>query len=203
MPEALEHDLSSLRAILNRAAPISPAKLEPLQERFGNIFVQAYGSTECLQPVATLNKTDHATATPGRLASAGRIAGGAELLVVDNDGVPVPSGATGEIWLRSAATIGGYLDNPEGTASEFSNGFWKSGDLGYLDEEGYLYIVDRKKDMIVTGGFNVYAIEVEAALNAHPPSPFRPSWACLTTSGARPCTSKSCGGPMPQSTRTH
>ena len=62
----------------------------------------------------------------------------------------------------------GYYANPEGTASEFANGFWKSGDLGYLDEDGYLFIVDRKKDMIITGGFNVYAIEVEAALSEHP-----------------------------------
>jgi acyl-CoA synthetase (AMP-forming)/AMP-acid ligase II len=168
MPEALEHDLSSLRTIHYGAAPMSPAKLAPLQERFGNIFVQVYGSTECLQPVATLNKADHAVATPARLASAGRIACGVELLVVDESGTPVPEGGIGEIWVRSAATIGGYLHNPEGTAAEFSNGFWKSGDLGYLDAEGYLYVVDRKKDMIITGGFNVYAIEVEAALNAHP-----------------------------------
>ncbi|MFX1674803.1 AMP-binding protein [Paraburkholderia sp. A2WS-5] len=168
MPEASAHDLSSLRTIHYGAAPMSPAKLGPLQERFGNIFVQVYGSTECLQPVATLNKADHAAATPARLASAGRIACGIELLVVDERGMPVPAGDIGEIWIRAASTIVGYLNNPEGTAAEFSNGFWKSGDLGYLDEEGYLYIVDRKKDMIITGGFNVYAIEVEAALNAHP-----------------------------------
>ncbi len=64
--------------------------------------------------------------------------------------------------------ISGYYNNPEGTAAEFENGFWKSGDLGYVDEEGFLFIVDRKKDMIITGGFNVYAIEVEAALSSHP-----------------------------------
>ncbi|WP_322033897.1 AMP-binding protein [Paraburkholderia sp. J76] len=168
MPEARDHDLSSLRTLYYGAAPMSPARLKPLQERFGNVFVQVYGSTECLQPVATLNKADHAAATPERLASAGQIACGAEVQVMSESGAPLPAGQIGEVWLRSAATIGGYLDNPEGTAAEFSNGFWKSGDLGYLDEEGYLYIVDRKKDMIITGGFNVYAIEVEAALNAHP-----------------------------------
>ncbi|MBC8641257.1 AMP-binding protein [Caballeronia sp. EK] len=168
MPEALKHDLTTLRTIYYGAAPMSPAKLAPLQERFGNIFVQVYGSTECLQPVATLNKSDHAVATPARLASAGRIACGVELLVVEADGAPVAQGVIGEIWVRAGATIRGYLHNPEDTASEFTNGFWKSGDLGYLDEEGYLYIVDRKKDMVITGGFNVYAIEVEAALDAHP-----------------------------------
>ncbi|CAB3778449.1 Long-chain-fatty-acid--CoA ligase [Paraburkholderia caffeinitolerans] len=168
MQEALAHDLSTLRTIHYGAAPMSPAKLKPLQERFGNIFVQVYGSTECLQAVATLNKRDHADATPERLAAAGRVACNVELLVVDSDGVPVPVGDIGEIWIRGGATIGGYFGNPEASEAEFAHGFWKSGDLGHLDEHGYLYIVDRKKDMIITGGFNVYAIEVEAVLNAHP-----------------------------------
>jgi acyl-CoA synthetase (AMP-forming)/AMP-acid ligase II len=89
-------------------------------------------------------------------------------MIVDAAGEEVAAGATGEVWLRSRATIGGYHGDPEASANEFSNGFWKSGDLGYVDEQGYLFIVDRKKDMIITGGFNVYAVEVEAALNAHP-----------------------------------
>jgi len=80
----------------------------------------------------------------------------------------LPIGNTGEIWLRTRATISGYYRNAEATAAEFTSGFWKSGDLGYVDEGGYLFIVDRKKDMIVTGGFNVYAVEVEAALSEHP-----------------------------------
>ncbi|MCY1227055.1 Long-chain-fatty-acid--CoA ligase FadD13 [compost metagenome] len=167
LPEAAEHDLSSLQTIYYGAAPISPSKLERLQARFGNIFLQIYGSTECLQPVALLPKGDH-VAGAGHLASAGRLATTAELIVVDDNGECLPAGKTGEIWIRSRATISGYFRNPEGTAAEFVNGFWKSGDLGYVDELGFLYIVDRKKDMIITGGFNVYAIEVEAALNAHP-----------------------------------
>ena len=89
-------------------------------------------------------------------------------MIADDDGHSLPPGQTGEIWLRSQGTVKGYYANPEGTASEFANGFWKSGDLGHLDEDGYLFIVDRKKDMIITGGFNVYAIEVEAALSEHP-----------------------------------
>jgi len=103
-----------------------------------------------------------------RLASAGRIAPGVEVVIAGDDGQPLPVGATGEICLRARATISGYYQNPEGTAAEFTNGFWKSGDLGYVDEGGYLFIVDRKKDMIITGGFNVYAVEVEAALSEHP-----------------------------------
>lgn len=169
MPEAGDHDLSSLRTVYYGAAPMSPGKLAQLQQRFGNIFLQIYGATECLQPVATLSKADHLLATEnGRLASAGRVAPGVELIVVDEAGREVTPGATGEIWLRSRATISGYQGNPEATASEFSNGFWHSGDLGYVDDKGYLFIVDRKKDMIISGGFNVYAVEVEAALNAHP-----------------------------------
>ncbi|MGH8789945.1 MAG: class I adenylate-forming enzyme family protein [Cupriavidus necator] len=167
LPEASEHDLSSLQTIYYGAAPISPSKLERLQARFGNIFLQIYGSTECLQPVALLPKQDH-IAGASHLASAGRVASTAEVIVVDDNGTRLPAGETGEIWIRSRATISGYFRNPEGTATEFVNGFWKSGDLGYVCDQGFLYIVDRKKDMIITGGFNVYAIEVEAALNAHP-----------------------------------
>ncbi|MFC5694721.1 AMP-binding protein [Pseudomonas sp. GCM10022186] len=169
LPEASQYDLSSLQTLYYGAAPMSPAKLEQAQARFGNIFFQLYGSTECAQAVCTLTKADHLTAIEtGRLASAGRPTTGIELRVVDDAGNPVPAGTTGEIWLRGRGTISGYHNNPEGTAAEFENGFWKSGDLGYLDEAGYLFIVDRKKDVIITGGFNVYAVEVEATLNAHP-----------------------------------
>ncbi|QQX86192.1 AMP-binding protein [Cupriavidus necator] len=168
LPEATNHDLSTLSTCFYGAAPMSPNKLRLLQQRFGNIFVQAYGSTECMQRVAVLTKADHATVSDGRLGSAGRVTAQAEVIVVDEAGKEVPAGVTGEIWLRSRAVISGYYNNPEGTAAEFENGFWKSGDLGYVDEEGFLFIVDRKKDMIISGGFNVYAIEVEAALSSHP-----------------------------------
>jgi acyl-CoA synthetase (AMP-forming)/AMP-acid ligase II len=86
---------------------------------------------------------------------------------MDNDGRPVAVGEIGEIWLRSRSTVRGYFENPEQTAEEFVDGFWKSGDMARMDENGYVYLVDRKKDMIISGGFNVYAIEVEAAIDAH------------------------------------
>ncbi len=168
LPEASGNALSTLRTILYGSSPMSPAKLELLLQRFGNLFRQCYGSTECLQMVSTLSKADHVAVGTERLGSAGRVSPNVEVKIMDNDGQPVACGVTGEIWLRARATISGYYKNPEGTAAEFENGFWKSGDLGYLDEEGFLFIVDRKKDMIITGGFNVYAIEVEGALNAHP-----------------------------------
>ena len=169
LPEATGYDLSSLRTLYYGAAPMSPAKLGQAQQRFGNIFFQLYGATECAQAVCTLTQSDHLTAIEtGRLASAGRPTIGIEMRIVDEAGNDVARGTTGEIWLRGRGTISGYYGNPEGTASEFSDGFWKSGDLGYVDEAGYVFIVDLKKDMIISGGFNVYAVEVEASLNAHP-----------------------------------
>jgi acyl-CoA synthetase (AMP-forming)/AMP-acid ligase II len=169
LPEASQYDLSSLQTLYYGAAPMSPSKLKQSRERFGNIFFQLYGATECAQAVCTLTKADHLSAgETGRLASAGRPATGIELKIVDEAGNRVANGVTGEIWLRGRGTISGYHNNPQGTAAEFSDGFWKSGDLGYVDEAGYVFIVDRKKDVIITGGFNVYAVEVEATLNSHP-----------------------------------
>jgi len=170
MPEAREYDLSSLRTVLYGAAPMSPAKAKLLVERFGSIFTQVYGSTEHLAATLCLSKKDHIvdSETEGRLASAGRRSTGIELSVCDDDGNPVPVGELGEFYLRSRSTCLGYEGNPEKTKEEFVNGYWKSGDIGYTDENGYCYLVDRKKDMIITGGFNVYATEVEAAVNSHP-----------------------------------
>jgi acyl-CoA synthetase (AMP-forming)/AMP-acid ligase II len=101
------------------------------------------------------------------LSSAGRVTAGVVVEIMDDDGEPVKRGEIGEFWLRSRGVCLGYLDNPEKTAEEFYDGYWKSGDMGYKDENGYIYLVDRKKDMIISGGFNIYATEVEAAINAH------------------------------------
>jgi fatty-acyl-CoA synthase len=171
MNSTREYDLASLRTLLYGAAPIAPAAVGRLVEEFGPIFAQLYGATETLMFVTSLSKADHTSDTDDgrrRLGSAGRVTPGVEMIISDVDGNPLPVGETGEIRLRTRATIGGYFNNPEGTAAEFQDGFWLSGDLGYLDDGGYLFIVDRKKDMIITGGFNVYAVEVEAALSEHP-----------------------------------
>lgn len=165
-------DLSSLETMLYGASPMSPEKLKGLQAKFGNIFIQAYGATECLAPVTILSKSEHMIETEAdeaRLSSAGAPVAEVEMYIMDEEGRRLPTGETGEIWIRSFGVIKGYYNNPESTAEEFSeDGFWKSGDMGYMDEKGFVYIVDRKKDMIITGGFNVYAAEVEDALNAHP-----------------------------------
>ncbi len=165
------YDLSSLKKMFYGASPMNPEKLKGLQTKFGNIFVQAYGASETLAPVSLLATEDHVAKTPEeekRLSSAGAPVANAEIRVMGPNGRELPSGEIGEFWIRSEGTIRGYYQNPEATQAEFENGFWKSGDMGYRDEHGYLYIVDRKKDMIITGGFNVYAGEVEAALLSHP-----------------------------------
>jgi acyl-CoA synthetase (AMP-forming)/AMP-acid ligase II len=165
-------DFSSLKTIRYGAAPISPSKLKLLLERFGPIFVQGYGSTECWPSCTVLAREDHRMNSPhqiGRLASVGRPFPGEEILFCDETGTPVPPGTEGELYIRGANTIQGYYRAMDLTAQNFtSNGFWKSGDIGYSDDEGYIFLIDRQKDMIITGGYNVYATEVENCLNSHP-----------------------------------
>ena len=164
-------NLGSLTTLVYGAAPISPARLGDLVKAFGPVLVQGYAATEAVMLLSHLGKADHATTDPrtiARLASAGRVSPGVEIFTADDDGRPLPAGQTGELMIRCRSLIKGYFQNPEGTAAEFVDGTWKSGDLGYVDEDGYVFIVDRKKDMIISGGFNIYAIEVEAALGSHP-----------------------------------
>jgi fatty-acyl-CoA synthase len=167
---AREH-LSTLTTVYYGAAPMSASKLIELQAAFGNIFVQVYGSTEHVGVALSMSKADHLVenfSDESHLASAGRPAPGVEVELMNDEGQPVAAGETGEIWLRSRAISLGYFASPEQTASEFQDGFWKSGDLGRMDSNGFVYIVDRKKDMIISGGFNIYANEVEGVINSHP-----------------------------------
>jgi acyl-CoA synthetase (AMP-forming)/AMP-acid ligase II len=167
-----KYDLSTLKTIRYGGAPISPSKLEVLLELFGQIFVQGYGSTECWPSVTILARKDHGTNSQEqirKLFSVGRPLPGEEVIICDEDGEILPAGQRGEICIRGPNTIEGYYKDPELTAENFSgSGFWKSGDIGYVDDKGYVYLVDRKQDMIITGGYNVYAIEVENCLNSHP-----------------------------------
>jgi len=164
-------DLGSLKTIVYGAAPMSPARLADLVRTFGPIFAQGYAATEAAMLLSALDKRDHMgddATTLERLASAGRVSPGVEISVLDEEGRPLPPGETGELTIRCRSLIQGYYENPEATAAEFVNGAWRSGDLGYIDTAGYVFIVDRKKDMIISGGFNIYAVEVEAALGSHP-----------------------------------
>lgn len=170
LPE--KYDLSSLRTIRYGASPISPAKLEGLVEQFGRIFVQGYAATESWPPITVLGRGEHGLETEEQrsaLKSVGSPVPGVEVMICDAFGKEQPPGEAGEIWIRGGTTITGYYKDPEETKANFTpSGFWKSGDIGYSDESGRIYLVDRKKDMIISGGFNVYAQEVENALNAHP-----------------------------------
>jgi len=164
-------NLDSLTTVAYGAAPISPARLGDLVKAFGPVFLQIYAATEAAMALSALNKSDHTSegdAAIKRLSSTGRVSPGIELCVIDEEGRVLPQGETGELSIRCRALIKGYYENPEGTASEFVNGTWRSGDLGYIDDQGYVFIVDRKKDMIISGGFNIYAVEVEGALGSHP-----------------------------------
>lgn len=170
-PEAREFDLSSLQTIFYGASPMMPARLKQLRERFGNIFVQLYGSSEHPGAATSMSKADHQPDHNGdesHFASAGRLVPGVEILIVDRDGRRVPHGHDGEIWMRSRAICLGYLHAPDKTAAEFSEGYWKSGDFGRIDGNGYLYVLDRVKDTIRCNDQNVYPSAVEAAIGAHP-----------------------------------
>ena len=170
-PEAREHDLSSLQTIYYGASPMSPARLKQLRERFGEVFMQIYAASEHAGATVSMSKDEHQPDRNGdesHLASAGRIVPGVELLIVDRNGRRVPDGQDGEIWMRSRATCLGYLNAPEKTAEEFCDGYWKSGDYGRIDANGYVYILDRVKDTIRCNDRNVYPSLVEVALSAHP-----------------------------------
>jgi fatty-acyl-CoA synthase len=170
-PEARESDLSSLQTMYYGASTMIPDRLRQLSERFGNIFVQLYASSEHPAAVTMMGKADHLPGPGGdqpHLASAGRVVPGVEVLIVDCAGRPVPDGQDGEIWMRSHAICLGYLHAPDKTAAEFHDGYWKSGDFGRIDTNGFLYVLDRVKDTVICNQRNVYPSLVEAAICAHP-----------------------------------
>jgi long-chain acyl-CoA synthetase len=171
VPGIDEVDFSSLEMIVYGASPISEDVLVRSIERFGTSFVQCYGLTETNGAVVVLPPEDHdpTGSRAHRLRSAGVALPGVELRVVDAAGADVPTGSVGEVWIRSPSNMSGYWNRPDETAAALdSEGWFRSGDAGSLDEDGYLYISDRVKDMIISGGENVYPAEVEHVLMAHP-----------------------------------
>jgi len=171
-PGIEERDFSALGSFLYGASPISEQVLAASIRTFGCQFLQAYGLTETTGTVVILPAADHALDGPNthRLRAAGLPVPGSEIRVVDAaSGADAATGAVGEIWIRSATVMKGYWNLPEATQDAIQPGGWfRSGDAGYLDEDGYLYLYDRVKDMIVSGGENVYPAEVENVLMAHP-----------------------------------
>ncbi|MEJ2164591.1 MAG: long-chain fatty acid--CoA ligase [Desulfobacterales bacterium] len=166
------YDLSSLKRIFYGTAPMPTSKLKQAVSIFGNVFRQNYGLTEAVQPLAHLTPEEHIMEGEGyvvdRLRSAGTRALGVEVRIVDDNDEDLPAGQIGEILLRSPHISPGYLNLPGATAETYKDGWLHTGDLGYRDAGGYLFIVDRKKDMIISGGFNIYSREVEIFLDSHP-----------------------------------
>jgi long-chain acyl-CoA synthetase len=171
-PELQSFDLSSIRRIWYGTAPMAAEKLTQAIRVFGNVFRQNYGMSEIAQPITYLGPEDHVIdGTPAqkrRLSSAGRPAMGVEVKVIDEDGLPVEPGRVGEIVIRSNKLMKGYWKKPEETAEAFEGGWFHTRDMALVDEDGYIYIMDRKSDMIISGGFNIYPREVEDVIMSHP-----------------------------------
>jgi fatty-acyl-CoA synthase len=164
------YDMKSLRMLLYGAAPMSEGRLAEAMQRFGPILVQLYGQTECPQAVTTLSMDDHIRALKNAriLSSCGKPCQMAAVRVVGDNGNDLPAGQVGEIVVKAPFIMKGYLNHPEMTAAAVVDGWLHTSDMGKFDEEGYLYIVDRKKDMIITGAFNVYSASVENVISKHP-----------------------------------
>lgn len=161
------YDLSSLEMIVYGAAPMSPDRLREAMGIFGPVFVQLYGQTEAPQCITTLRKADHDLSKPHRLGSCGRPNPLVDVKLFDSEMREVAVGEAGEICVRGTLVMDGYWKRADATEEAFRGGWLHTGDVAVKDEEGYLYIVDRTKDMIISGGFNIYPREVEDALMAH------------------------------------
>jgi fatty-acyl-CoA synthase len=163
-------DLRSLQCFWYGAAPMSTARLEQACERIGPM-AQLFGQSEAPMMISTMSPADHrhddGSLATERFASAGRPSPLVTVGIMAEDGSLLAQGERGEIVIRSSLVMAGYHDNPEATAEVSAHGWHHTGDVGYLDDDGWLFIVDRAKDMVITGGFNVYSAEVEQALMAH------------------------------------
>jgi acyl-CoA synthetase (AMP-forming)/AMP-acid ligase II len=167
-PDFSPERLASLQLLTYGASPMPAAILDQLQSLYPDLAIsQGYGMTECSAVLTFLDSSDHAKGGP-RLRSAGRPVAGVSLSIRDAEGQEVPRGEPGEVWARAGNFMTGYWSNPEATEEAFRDGWYHTGDAGYLDDGGYLFLVDRVKDMIVTGGENVYSAEVESAISKHP-----------------------------------
>jgi acyl-CoA synthetase (AMP-forming)/AMP-acid ligase II len=171
-PALSSADLSSLRCLWYGAAPMSTSRLEQAIEKIGPVLGQLFGQTEAPMMISTLAPGDHlypdGTLARSRFASAGHPTPLTAVAIMDEAGNLLAPGERGEIVVRGPLVSPGYYQNQEATAEASRHGWHHTGDVGYLDEDNFLYIVDRLKDMIITGGFNVYSAEVEQALLAHP-----------------------------------
>ena len=171
-PSLQERDLSSLQCFWYGAAPMSASRLAEALTRIGPVMAQLFGQTEAPMMISTMAPRDHfdpdGSIARARLSSAGRPSPLVTVAIMAEDGRLLPRGERGEIVIRSSLVMRGYFHNEAATAEASAHGWHHTGDIGYLDDDGFLFIVDRAKDMVITGGFNVYSTEVEQALMAHP-----------------------------------
>ena len=171
-PDVGTVNFSSLRLVIYGASPIAPDRLKEALRLFGCDFMQAYGMTEAAPVLTILAPEDHQPTgderSVRRLLSCGQEVLGVTVRVVNGSGEEMKPGETGEIIARGANIMLGYWHKPQETAAVLRDGWYYSGDMGTVDEDGYIYMVDRKKDMIISGGENIYSIEVENALSNHP-----------------------------------
>jgi fatty-acyl-CoA synthase len=168
-PDLDSAERGSLQCFWYGAAPISASRLEQALQRIGPM-AQLFGQTEAPMMISTMAPDEHFNADGSiameRLSSAGRVTPLVQVGIMDTAGKLLPRGGRGEIVVRGSLVMDGYYENPEATAEASVHGWHHTGDIGYLDADNFLYIVDRAKDMIITGGFNVYSVEVENALRA-------------------------------------
>jgi len=167
-PKLAHTDLSSLQTFIYGASSISPTRLQEALERIGPVFVQLYGQTEAPNSISVLQKSEHRRGDLGRLASCGTAVTLTRVKLLAEDGSEVGRGEVGEICVAGPVVMSGYWRDPEQTRQALRDGWLRTGDLGRVDAEGFITIVDRAKDMVITGGFNVYPREVEDALGTYP-----------------------------------
>lgn len=167
-PATAKADLSSLEVLYYGAAAMSPSRLEEGIDRFGSVFFQFYGQAECPMTITVLRKEEHTVGDPARLATCGRPVPWLDVALLDDEGQAVDKGDPGEICVRGPLVMKEYLNKPEETAEALKFGWLHTGDVAREDDQGFYTIVDRKKDMIVTGGFNVFPRELEDVLSSHP-----------------------------------
>jgi fatty-acyl-CoA synthase len=167
-PDFDKYDLSSLETVFYGASLMSPVRLKEALERIGKVFFQFYGQAEAPMTVCVLRRSEHDPDNPLRLASCGRPVPWVDVALLDNDNRPVPDGEPGEICVRGPLVMDGYLNRDQLNQETFAGGWLHTGDVAVKDPDGFMRIVDRKKDMIVTGGFNVFPSEIENVIARHP-----------------------------------
>ncbi|MCS6915774.1 MAG: AMP-binding protein [Myxococcota bacterium] len=161
--ELRRHDLSSLRWLMSVAAPLPSELARQVEERLGPILYNMYGATET--GIVTLARPGEHTARPGTI---GRRVFGNDIRLLDEQGREVPVGQVGELYVKNGTLVSGYFRDPEATRQAMRDGYFSVGDLAYRDADGYYYLADRKSDMVISGGVNIYPLEIEQRLHSHP-----------------------------------